>query len=59
MGGKTDPGVDPSATPVCKGDSVIPEGVWLEAQGSDGFQFMPKGDTTGTNRIYIPNDPRN
>ncbi|MFE9890370.1 DUF6531 domain-containing protein [Streptomyces scopuliridis] len=51
--------IEYSATPVYKGDSVIPEGVWLEAQGSDGFQFMPKGATTGTNRIYIPNDPRN
>ncbi|MFJ9034659.1 DNA/RNA non-specific endonuclease [Streptomyces sp. NPDC102274] len=51
--------IEYSATPVYKGDSVIPEGVWLEAQGSDGFQFMPKGATTGTNRIYIPNEPRN
>ncbi|MFC9607398.1 RHS repeat-associated core domain-containing protein [Streptomyces niveus] len=50
--------IEYSATPVYKGDSVIPEGVWLEAQGTDGFQFMPKGATTGTNRIYIPNDPK-
>ncbi|MFE7570993.1 DNA/RNA non-specific endonuclease [Streptomyces sp. NPDC057539] len=23
------------------------------------FQFMPQVETTGTNRIYLPNDPRN
>ncbi|WP_330342600.1 RHS repeat-associated core domain-containing protein [Streptomyces sp. NBC_00557] len=50
--------IEYSATPVYKGDSVVPEGVWLEAHGSDGFQFMPKGATTGTNRIYIPNEPK-
>ncbi|KIF74862.1 type IV secretion protein Rhs [Streptomyces sp. 150FB] len=50
--------IEYSATPVYQGDSVIPEGVWLEAQGSDGFQFMPKGATTGTNRVYIPNEPK-
>ncbi|MFC9454317.1 RHS repeat-associated core domain-containing protein [Streptomyces sp. NPDC056983] len=50
--------IEYSATPVYRGDSVVPEGVWLEAQGSDGFQFMPKDATTGTNRVYIPNEPK-
>ncbi|WP_331739601.1 DNA/RNA non-specific endonuclease (plasmid) [Streptomyces sp. NBC_00015] len=51
--------VEYAVTPVYKGNSVIPEGVWLKAHGSDGVRFTPRGAATGTDRVYMPNLPKN
>ncbi|MFF2630905.1 DUF6531 domain-containing protein [Kitasatospora griseola] len=42
-------------TPVYDGNDLLPKGVTLEAHGNKGFQFQPKGSSTGTNILSICN----
>ncbi|WP_301128722.1 DNA/RNA non-specific endonuclease [Streptomyces cacaoi] len=47
-----------SVTPIHDGDSLVPRAVTIEAYGSNGFQFTPRGAQSGTNAITILNVPK-